>query len=96
MDYSERWKFGEFYNLCMEGYDGLINILAYIFYTNRTNDLSKVTPFFEKYIGSISNINPNIEGGLHKLLEVEVKKILDANESNILILLREMKLKELV
>lgn len=51
---------------------------------------------FERYIGDISLIKEVEELGLHHNLELELDKILDLNSKNIKILLRQLRLSELV
>jgi hypothetical protein len=51
---------------------------------------------FEKYIGPISSIKEVEEAGLHHNLELELNKILNVNSNNIKIILRQLKLNELV
>lgn len=51
---------------------------------------------FEKYIGSFNLIKENKEFGLHHNLELELNRIIDLNKEGIKIVLRELRLSELV
>jgi hypothetical protein len=59
-------------------------------------NLLEMVDNFERYIGPVSSIKEVEEMGLHHNLELELDKILDLNSKNIKILLRQLRLSELV
>lgn len=69
-----------------------------IIYLNHSRSLNlfKMFDTFEKYIGPFNLIRENKEFGLHHNLELELKRIIDLNKEGIKIVLRELKLSELV
>jgi hypothetical protein len=59
-------------------------------------NLLEMVDNFERYIGPVSSIKEVEEMGLHRNLELELNKILNVNSNNIKIILRQLKLNELV
>jgi hypothetical protein len=88
--YSKIWK------LDTEYYHKLKNILMYLYSTQNLSVLT-LSEKFEEYIGPMNLISdiPD-KRGLHTRTEGFVSKVLEKNEENIKVVLRDMKLRTLV
>ena len=74
----------------------LKNILMYLYSTENMNVLNMFNKF-EEYIGPVSMINSNPLRGLHELAEREmVSAVIEKNKEYITIVLRDLKLSNLV
>ena len=74
----------------------LKNILMYLYSTENMNVLNMFTKF-EEYIGPVSMINSNPLRGLHEMAEREmVSAVIEKNKEYITIVLRDLKLSNLV
>lgn len=70
--------------------------LIYLHLTNNLNLLNMVRKF-EEYIGDISMLSPYQHKGLHPTIEMEfIPIVIEKNRDNIQIVLRDMKLKDLI
>lgn len=88
--YSKIWK------LDTECYHKLKNILMYLYSTQNLSVLT-LAEKFEEYIGPM-NLISNIpdKRGLHTRTEGFVSQVLEKNEENIKVVLRDMKLNNLI
>ena len=75
--------------------DLVIPQLVYLTLTDNLNMMTMVT-FFEKYIGPLYKISPLEKFGLHPNLYSMVGNIVEKNDHNIKLILRDMKLGELI
>lgn len=88
--YCKIWK------LDTDEYHKLKNILMYLHSTQNLSVLT-LSQKFEEYIGSMSLISDTPDKrGLHHLTEKFVSQILEKNEENIKVVLRDMKLNNLI
>jgi hypothetical protein len=74
----------------------LKNILMYLYSTQNMNLLNMFNKF-EEYIGPASMINSTSLKGLHVIMERDfVPKVIEKNKENITIVLRDLKIKEII
>lgn len=73
-------------------------VIRQLHYLKNTENLCiySMVKFFEKYIGPINQISPEAKIGLHPHLNDFVQTVLDKNSGKIDIILRDMKLGELI
>ena len=72
-------------------------VMIYLKLTERKLDLMEMVFFFEKYIGPISMISPETKKGLHEILYRDLTApTIKRNDDNITIVLRDMKIKQLI
>lgn len=88
--YFKTWK------LDTESYHKLKNILMYLYSTQNMN-LIKMSDKFEEYIGPMSMISdiPD-KKGLHHLTERFVGEVLEKNKDNVKVVLRDMKIGNII
>jgi hypothetical protein len=71
--------------------------LIYLKLTESRLNLMEMISIFERYIGPISMISPETKKGLHEVLYRDlVVPVIERNDTNITIVLRDMKLKQLI
>lgn len=71
--------------------------LIYLKLTESRLNLMEMVSIFERYIGPISMISPETKKGLHEVLYRDlVVPVIERNDTNITIVLRDMKLKQLL
>lgn len=89
-------KYCKIWKIDTEGYPKLKNILMYLYFTQNLNVIT-MSENFERYIGSMSMISdfPD-KPGLHHRTNKFVDEILDANKNNIRVVLRNMKIDNIV
>jgi hypothetical protein len=75
----------------------LQRVLIYLKLTESRLNLMEMVSIFERYIGPISMISPETKKGLHEVLYRDlVVPVIERNDTNITIVLRDMKLKQLI
>lgn len=88
--YSKIWK------LDTKSYHKLKNILMYLYYTQNLNILT-MSDKFEEYIGPMNMISDAAnKPGLHHRTNKFVDEILEGNKNNIKVVLRNMKIDNLI
>ena len=75
--------------------NSIIPQLVYLKLTENLNPITMVT-FFEEYLGQLSDISPYKKSGLHPKLYDFMGTVSDKNNDNITLILRDMKLGQLI
>lgn len=89
-------KYLKIWKLDTDGYYKLKNILMYLHSTQDMN-LLKMSQKFEEYIGPMNMISDIPEKrGLHHLTEIFVGEVLEKNKDNIKVVLRDMKIANII
>jgi hypothetical protein len=94
--YPSSWYNGGLIRLNKSSTD-LQRVLIYLKLTESRLNLMEMVSIFERYIGPISMISPETKKGLHEVLYRDlVVPVIERNDTNITIVLRDMKLKQLI